>query len=198
MRQHGVGDPYADHRKRPLADHLADFRRELESLDKEPRYVRLVFSRLQALLNGCGFTLLADLSASRVMDCLADLRQKGEVRVPLPEGNEEFTQKEVAALLGITSVSVGDAARLHNLPVTRRGNRRLYPRAAVEALQDRRAQGASVQTTNYYLSHLKSFCRWLVKDRRMADNPLDHLEPGNVDMDRRHDRRELEAEELRR
>lgn len=50
----------------------------------------------------------------------------------------------------------------------------------------------------YYLSHLKSFCRWLVKDRRMPDNPLAHLEAGNVEMDRRHDRRELTADELRR
>jgi len=59
------------------------------------------------------------------------------------------------------------------------------------------SKGHSVQTTNYYLSHLKSFCRWLVKDRRMADNPVAHLEAGNVKVDRRHDRRELTADELR-
>src|SRR5204862_2115495 len=35
-------------------------------------------------------------------------------------------------------------------------------------------------------------------DRRMPDNPLAHLEGGNVQTDRRHDRRELTAEELRR
>jgi integrase len=60
------------------------------------------------------------------------------------------------------------------------------------------ARGRSVQTTNYYLSHLKSFCRWLVKDRRTGDNPVAHLDAGNIDVDRRHDRRELEADELRR
>src|SRR5262249_23731619 len=64
MRQHGMADPYTDHRKRPLAD----FRRELEARDNEPRYVRLVFSRLSALLEGCGFLFMADLSASRVLD----------------------------------------------------------------------------------------------------------------------------------
>src|SRR5262249_54158273 len=34
--------------------------------------------------------------------------------------------------------------------------------------------------------------------RRMPDNPLAHLEAGNVEVDRRHDRRELTADELRR
>ncbi|HKB39319.1 MAG TPA: site-specific integrase, partial [Gemmataceae bacterium] len=60
------------------------------------------------------------------------------------------------------------------------------------------SKGSSIQTTNYYLSHLKSFCRWLVKDRRMSENPFAHLEAGNVEVDRRHDRRELTADELTR
>jgi integrase len=197
LREHGLGDSFEQHRKRPLADHLLDFRRELEARDNEPRYVKLVFSRLQALLDGCGFRFMADLSASRVMNWLADLRQKGEARAPLPEGQDLFTMTETAALLGITLSSLGDAVSRHRLDVVPVKNRRLLLRAAVETLQDHRARGVSVQTTNYYLSHLKSFCRWLVKDRRMADNPLAHLEAGNVEVDRRHDRRELEAEELR-
>jgi integrase len=60
------------------------------------------------------------------------------------------------------------------------------------------ARGVSVQTTNDYLSALKSFGRWLVKDRRTAENVFQHLEGGNAKVDRRHDRRELTAEELRR
>ncbi|MHB1524620.1 MAG: tyrosine-type recombinase/integrase [Candidatus Dormibacteria bacterium] len=54
-----------------------------------------------------------------------------------------------------------------------------------------------MQTTNFYLQAIKQFCRWMVKDRRMADNPLAHLSGGNVRLDRRHDRRELTEEELR-
>jgi integrase len=50
---------------------------------------------------------------------------------------------------------------------------------------------------NFYLQAIKQFCRWLVKDRRMGDNPLAHLSGGNVRTDRRHDRRELAEEELR-
>jgi hypothetical protein len=113
----GIVDPFEEHTKRPLADHLADFRRELEARDNEPRYVKLVFSRLQTLLDGCRFKFMADLSASRVMDWLADLRQRGEARARLPEGQELFTMTETAALLGITLQSVGDAVRRHRLDV---------------------------------------------------------------------------------
>jgi integrase len=64
---------------------------------------------------------------------------------------------------------------------------------------DRRCEcGISVQTSNFYLQAVKQFCRWLVKDRRAADNPLAYLEGGNTKLDRRHDRRHLPPAELRR
>ncbi len=44
----------------------------------------------------------------------------------------------------------------------------------------KRDKGLSIQTCNFYLQAAKQFVRWLVKDRRTADNPLDHLKPGNV------------------
>jgi integrase len=198
LRAHGVGDPYAEHRKRPLAEHLADFRRELLARDNEPRYVADVIGRITSLLDGCGFRFMNDVSASRVTDWLADLRRKGRERVPLPPGQEEFTAKEAAVVLGIKSASLGTAVSRLKLAATGEGKARRFPRATVEALQDRACQGVSVQTSNYYLSHLKSFFRWLVKDRRIGDNPLTHLDGGNAAVDRRHDRRELEAEELRR
>src|SRR5262249_37342301 len=43
---------------------------------------------------------------------------------------------------------------------------------------------------------VKQFARWLVADRRTAENPLAHLEGGNVKLDRRHLRRELSDSEL--
>src|SRR5439155_9679362 len=88
--------------------------------------------------------------------------------------------------------------RRNRLHAEGNGKARRFARATVEALQDRLARGASVRTTNDYLSSLKSFGRWLVKDRRMGENPFEHLEGGNARVDRRHDRRELEVGELRR
>jgi excisionase family DNA binding protein len=149
-----------------------------------------------ALCDGCGFRLISDLSASRVMDWLASLRRGAATRVPLPSA-EAFTRSEAAQLLGMTPTAFRDTVRRHRLPVTGKGPKRRFPRATVEAVRELASKGHSVQTTNYYLSHLKSFCHWLVKDRHMADKPVAHLEEGNVKVDRRHDRRELTADELR-
>jgi integrase len=54
----------------------------------------------------------------------------------------------------------------------------------------------SYQTSNFYLKSFKQFCRWLVADRRATESPVTHLEGVNVDLDRRHDRRNLTADEL--
>jgi hypothetical protein len=67
VKIHGP-DPYEAHRGRPLREHLADFRRELEAKGDDPRHVGIVVSRMAALLDGCGFHLYGDLSASRVME----------------------------------------------------------------------------------------------------------------------------------
>lgn len=117
---------------------------------------------------------------------------------PLEHGKELFTAREAGAALGFKPASVGAAVRRHRLQAHGRGRARRFPRATVEALQERLCRGASVETTNQYLAHLKAFRRWLVRDRRMPDNPLAHVEASNNEVDRRHDRRELEAGELRR
>ena len=62
----------------------------------------------------------------------------------------------------------------------------------------RTADELSVQTSNHYLRAIKQFCRWLVRDRRMRDDPLVHLSMLNVKLDRRHDRRALKADEFAR
>src|SRR5262245_45863840 len=55
-----------------------------------------------------------------------------------------------------------------------------------------------VQTANFYLQAIKQFCKWMVRERRAGESPLAHLQGQNVRTDRRHDRRALSVEELRR
>jgi integrase len=58
--------------------------------------------------------------------------------------------------------------------------------------------GLSAQTSNYYLQAIKQFCRWMVQDGRASESPVVHLTRMNAKADRRHDRRALEPDEMRR
>jgi len=59
-------------------------------------------------------------------------------------------------------------------------------------------EGISAQTYNFYLQAIKEFCRWMVQNQRASESPLQHLKGLNVKTDRRHDRRALKPDELRR
>ena len=195
----GLGDPFEAHRKRPLLEHLAEFRSALLAKGDSARQAEEVAAGVRRVLTGCRFVFMGDLSASRTMDYLATLRA-GRTLPEFAPGQEWFTRAESAAALGVRRKSVSELVRRHGLATTGKGKgkARRFPRATVEALRDRLSRGASVQTVNRYLAYLKSFCRWLVRDRRMEDNPLAHLQAANVKTDRRHDRRELDVDELRR
>ena len=56
----------------------------------------------------------------------------------------------------------------------------------------------SAQTYNFYIKSVKQFCKWMVQDGRASESPVEHLQTVNVRADRRHDRRSLETDEIRR
>jgi len=58
-------------------------------------------------------------------------------------------------------------------------------------------EGISAQTSNHHLSAVKQFCRWMVQNRRAGESPVAHLKGLNVKTDRRHDRVQLEVDEVR-
>ncbi len=59
-------------------------------------------------------------------------------------------------------------------------------------------KGISAQTSNFYLPAIKQFEKWLLADRRIQETRIEYLKGLNVRTDRRHDRRSLEPDELRR
>jgi len=127
QKRSGLRDVFAEHRARPLMEHLTDFRVNLEADNVSTEQVKLVCHRCAAILAGCQFTFQSELSASKVKAWLADLRKSGR----------------------------------------------------------------SSQTSNHYLRAIKQFTRWMVRNRRMPDDPLNVLEMINVKTDRRHVRRAL-------
>ena len=56
--------------------------------------------------------------------------------------------------------------------------------------------GMSLMTTNHYLAAAKAFCNWLVKEKRLVTNPLEHMRKLNAATDRRRERRAFVIDEL--
>jgi integrase len=66
------------------------------------------------------------------------------------------------------------------------------------ALAQFRDANRSLQTCNHYRSAARAFCRWAWKDGRLRDDPLVGVTGYNAKQDRRHDRRTISLDELRR
>jgi integrase len=191
----GIGDPFAEHRARPLSEHLEDFGRYLAAKGNVPEHVKKTVAQCRAVLDGCGFTRQDDLQPSAVVEFLAGLR--GERSVPALS-QEWFGVNEVAVLCGITADSVRRLTRRGMLRGEGKGRKQRYRREDVAGLLERRARGIGIETSNHYLVSVKSFTKWMVKDRRSAFDPLAHLSGLNADLDKRHQRRALSAAEFGR
>src|SRR5262249_36254973 len=109
-----------------------------------------------------------------------------------------FTPSEVAKLLGISGAAVRAAVKRQGLAAAGQGRARRLPRATVEALLGRMAQGRAPETGNHYVRAVRAFLRWMVRVRGRPDHPPPSLALVSAQADQRHARRELSAEELRR
>ena len=73
----GIADPFEKHRNEPLTKHLADFRKFLINKGSTSDYVATTLQRATAVIEGCGFKRIQDISAGSVVDYLAALRRSG-------------------------------------------------------------------------------------------------------------------------
>ncbi len=128
----GLIDPHDEHRRRPLAEHIAGFERYLADKDNSAEYVDLTIQRVRSIVEGIDARTIDDVTASRVSEYLAG-RRKGDL---------------------------------------------------------------SIESSNHYFRAMRNFCRWMVRDRRIAENPIAHLSTLKADKDRRHQRRDLTADEF--
>jgi integrase len=76
-RAAGLIDRFDEHRQRPVADHIRDFRKHLQSRQVGESQVKLVVYRAERILEACRVKQVSDLSASRVQKYLAELRAGG-------------------------------------------------------------------------------------------------------------------------
>ena len=65
-------------------------------------------------------------------------------------------------------------------------------------LKKLREKGISYRRSNAYLMAIKMFTYWMIEAGRASENPLQYLSGLNVRTDRRHDRRAISVDEIRR
>ncbi len=186
----GMDDPFQEHNRRPLVEHLADFRAHLEALNDSPEHVNLVVARCSLVFGQCGFERIPDLSPARVEEWLAAARKKN----PAPEiqaAGMAGSYREIAQAFQVTIGAV-DKWRAAGAPIQHNGLNDLAAVAAWRRGQQSGRGGLSVQTSNHYVRSLKRFTGWLVKRERTGSDPLADLAALNARVDRRHDRRALE------
>ena len=74
----GVVDPYKAHTEnRPVADHLKEFRGQLESKNRTRQHIDLTENRIRTIVDGCCFLVLADLNGDTVLKYLNLRREDG-------------------------------------------------------------------------------------------------------------------------
>lgn len=73
----GIIDPFEANRKKPLREHLADFKRHLENKGSTKNHIETTHQRASAVTTEAGFKTIGDISASRVLDVLAAKRKAG-------------------------------------------------------------------------------------------------------------------------
>lgn len=76
-RAAGLIDRFDEHRQRPVAEHIRDFRKHLQARQVGESQVKLVVYRAERILESCRVRQVSDLSASRVQKYLAELRAGG-------------------------------------------------------------------------------------------------------------------------
>lgn len=124
-------------------------------------------------------------------------------QVQRSRGNKKTHYQAVVArcraiIVGCGFVKAGDiaASKIQNFLASLRTSHKARQKPAKETPPDALPPLVSAQTRAFYLTAFKAFCRWMVLDRRMPDNPVAHLQPRSTAADRRHDRAVLSSEDL--
>jgi hypothetical protein len=192
----GISDPFEQHRKRPLLEHVADYEAYLKAKGNGAKHARDAAARVRRVIIGCGFTFIGDIALSRVQEFLSGMLDAGPAIPLLDPAKEWYTKRELASALGVKPHSIPPLVSRWKLPASGNGKARRYPRTTAEALRGRLDRGVGGTTVNHYVGAVRSFTRWLVRDRRTGDDTLVGLSSVNATTDVRHARRPLSPEEL--
>ncbi len=95
-------DRFKEHRKRPLKEHLADFKASLIAKGNTLRYADQRKKRIETVFDACGFRAWQDISASKIQKVISTLRKTVET-VKTEKINGKNVRKWVPKDLGLMS-----------------------------------------------------------------------------------------------
>ena len=181
----------------PVHDILQNYLKFLKSKDNTDAHCRQVIGRLSRAFEACKFARLGDMSENALLEYSTPFAKV--IHHPhCRKKPEEYTVRHAAALMQVTTTAVRAAVKRHNLAAKGKGRARRLPRETVITIMNLRGRGRSIQTRNAIITDAKAFARFALKRKLIAENPFSEIKPGNIQKDRRHDRRELTHDELAR
>jgi len=146
----GLSDPFEESRKRPLTEHLADFQRYLESKGNTFAYAGKTVGRVRAILDGCKFKFMADVTSSAVVEWLAGEREAG--RMGIKTSNYYLRDVKAFCYWLVKDRRTNDNPLAHlagmNATVEAGRQRRTLSEQEFSALVDAARQGASIRGLN--------------------------------------------------
>lgn len=74
----GLIDPTDEQRKRPLAQHLTEFKRYLQNKNVTPKQVQTAIAQIQRIVDANKWKFIGDISASGTLEFLGELRRSGK------------------------------------------------------------------------------------------------------------------------
>jgi hypothetical protein len=89
----GIEDPFEKHRKRPLQDHLADFKACVENKGATTDYVNTTNQRVEDIIVACKSERIDQISASRVLEHLAGLREEQMLRKDMAAARKAWLEE---------------------------------------------------------------------------------------------------------
>jgi len=97
LAQAGIIDRFKEHRKRPLNEHISDFKVSLLARDNTKNYVNQTVKRIQIVFYECKFSTIQDITASRVEKAISGLRKQFD-RVKVDNNGKKMSQKIIKDL----------------------------------------------------------------------------------------------------
>ncbi len=100
----GIIDKFKEHRMRPLAEHLSDFKAALLAGGTTAKHADMTYQRAKTVLDDSKIVLLADLQPSLILNAISRLQKEVTKKIPVTgQGRKKYERRKESISLSIQS-----------------------------------------------------------------------------------------------